>query len=169
MTELTWSDALSLNLPVMDETHREFVELLAIVADAPDHALVDAWQALVEHTDRHFAQEDHWMRQARFASGNCHATQHRVVLSVLREGLALGVAGRMDAIRQMAHELAIWFPQHAQSMDAALALHLRSIGFDPATGAVRHPEFLPATEITGCGSVSCAPEPTTEGSRELAT
>jgi hypothetical protein len=42
-------------------------------------------------------------------------------------------------------------------MDAALALHLRGIGFDVATGDVARPELLPAGEITGCGSAACAP------------
>jgi hypothetical protein len=59
----------------------------------------------------------------------------------------------------MAHELAIWFPQHAQSMDAALALHLRGIGFDVASGDVARPERLPVDEISGCGSGSCTPAP----------
>lgn len=165
MTELLWSDALSLDLPLMDETHREFVELLADAADAPDDRLVEAWATLVDHTDRHFAQEDRWMRQARFASGNCHSTQHKVVLSVMREGLVQGSAGRLDTIRQMAHELATWFPQHAQSMDAALALHLRGIGFDAATGNVLRPELLPVDEISGCGSAACAPAAATAKAR----
>lgn len=157
MTELLWSDALSLNLRMMDDTHREFVALLSVAADSPDDRLIEAWATLIDHTDRHFAQEDLWMRQARFASGNCHSTQHKVVLAVMREGHAQGVAGRLDVIRQMAHELAIWFPQHAQSMDAALALHLRGIRFDVATGEVSRPDLLPVGEISGCGSASCAP------------
>jgi len=161
MTELQWSDALSLDMPVMDDTHREFVDLLAVVAAAPDDRLVQAWSALVAHTDQHFGQEDLWMRQSGFAPGNCHSTQHGVVLSVMREGLALGVVGRLDVIRQMAHELAIWFPQHAQSMDAGLALHLRGIGFDVGTGAVARPELLPADQISGCRSTTCAPESAT--------
>lgn len=97
------------------------------------------------------------MRQARFASGNCHSTQHKVVLTVMREGLALGRAGRLDVIRQMTHELATWFPQHAQSMDAALALHLRGIWLDVTTGEVSRPDLQPVEEITGCGSAACAP------------
>ncbi len=155
--ELRWSAALELDLPVMDETHREFVDLLAAVAGAADADLLRAWAALVDHTDAHFGQEDAWMRQTRFSSVNCHSTQHAVVLSVMREGLALGSAGRLDVIRQMAHELALWFPQHAQTMDAELALHLRGIGFDPASGEVRMPDRLPAAEIAGCGAVACTP------------
>ena len=109
------------------------------------------------------------MRQTRFASGNCHSTQHDVVLTVLREGLALGATGRLDVIRQMAHELATWFPQHAQSMDAALALHLRGIGFDVATGEVSRPDLLPAGEISGCGSAACAPPSSTSAAHPHAT
>lgn len=156
MIELQWSDALSLDMPLMDETHEEFVDLLAVVAEARDEDLVAAWVALIEHTDDHFSREDRWMEQTRFTSTNCHSTQHHVVLRVLREGLSAGVAGRLDVIRQLAHELAIWFPQHAQSMDAALALHLRSVGFDPVTGLVTKPERLPAEAISGCGSMACS-------------
>ena len=50
----------------------------------------------------------------------------------------------------MASELALWFPQHAQSMDASLALHLRRVGFDPATGVVRVDRF---TAVDDFGNV----------------
>jgi hypothetical protein len=59
-------------------------------------------------------------------------------------------------VRQMAHEIGIWFPQHAQTMDAALAQHLRGVGYDAATGKLSHPEALPAGEIHGCGGDSCS-------------
>ena len=81
--------------------------------------------------------------------------QHKVVLSVMREGAVLGAGGDLLAIRQMARELAIWFPQHAQSMDAALALHLRRAGFDPTTGTVHMPGALPNDLIHGCGGSTC--------------
>ncbi len=155
MASLQWSDALLLDLPLMDDTHREFVELLARVEAAPDAGLLDAWQALIEHTDDHFGREDAWMKHTRFASANCHSMQHEVVLKVMREGLAQGRAGDLAAVREMASELGLWFPQHAQSMDAALALHLRRVGYDPATGIVSAPQALPAQEIHGCGD-SCS-------------
>jgi hemerythrin-like metal-binding protein len=156
MSELSWSEALALDLPVMDETHQEFVELLGAVAGAGDDGLLEAWATLVDHTDRHFSQEDLWMRQTGFASGNCHSIQHGVVLATLREGLALGRAGRLDVVRRQAHELALWFPRHAQSMDAALALHLRGVGLDLATGEIARPEQMPRDVIDGCGSGACS-------------
>jgi hemerythrin-like metal-binding protein len=157
MPLLEWSDALALDLPTMDDTHREFVELLGAVEAADDVALVPAWQALVAHTDAHFAQEDRWMRETRFATGNCHSVQHAVVLRVMREGLERAGAGDLAMLRMMAAELAQWFPQHAQGMDAALALHLRRVGHDPRTGTIERPQALPAQEISGCGSAACSP------------
>lgn len=156
MAQLEWSDALNLDLPLMDDTHREFVDLLAAVEQAEDAQLQLAWQALVEHTDQHFGQEDAWMASTRFASGNCHSMQHRVVLQVMREGAARAAQGDLKVLRVMASELALWFPQHAQSMDAALALHLRRVGFDPATGVVHAPQALPGELIHGCGGATCS-------------
>ena len=162
MALLEWSDALSLDLPLMDDTHHEFVELLALVEAAPDATLRQAWQDLIDHTDGHFGQEDEWMQATRFASGNCHSMQHKVVLQVMREGAAMGARGELEPIRQMARELAVWFPQHAQAMDAALALHLRRAGFDPVTGHVHAPEALPTELIHGCGGACHESEPQAE-------
>jgi hemerythrin-like metal-binding protein len=159
MAQLEWSDALALDLPVMDLTHREFVDLLAAVEQADDESVLGAWKALVDHTDHHFAQEDEWMASTRFASGNCHSMQHKVVLQVMREGTVRAEQGDLKVLRVMASELALWFPQHAQSMDAALALHLRRVGYDPASGVVHAPHALPDGLIHGCGGASCSDEP----------
>ena len=159
MPPLEWSAALALDLPVMDDTHREFVDLLAQAGSADDSRLLQHWQTLIEHTDDHFGREDQWMQNTGFSSSNCHSIQHKVVLQVMREGVTLGQAGDLAAVRQMAHELGLWFAQHAQSMDAALALHLRSVGFDPASGVVHMPQSLPRAAIQGCGGATCSDVP----------
>jgi hemerythrin-like metal-binding protein len=158
MPLLEWTDALSLDLPLMDDTHREFVDLLTQLELAGDEALLPAWQALIDHTDVHFGQEDRWMAATHFASGNCHTVQHKVVLQTLREAGRVVAEGSepKSILRRLTRELAVWFPQHAQSMDAALALHLRHVGFDPLTGVVNAPEALPAEMIEGCGGHSCS-------------
>ena len=110
MAALEWSDALALDLPLMDDTHREFVDLLAQVEQADDATVVQRWQELVDHTEHHFGQEDAWMVATRFASGNCHTTQHKVVLQVMREGIVRAEQGDLQPIRIMTGELAQWFP-----------------------------------------------------------
>ncbi len=160
MPTLQWSDSLVLGLPTMDATHRAFVDLLAGVVAAADAELLALWRTLVTHTDEHFAREDGWMKQTGFASTNCHSTQHQAVLQVMREGERRGHQGDLALVRQMADELGIWFPQHAHSMDAALALHLRSVGcpWKPskaATGPVVPPvKSLRKTRLTTVSTAS---------------
>ena len=153
---LQWSDALHLDLPFMDDTHREFIDLLGAIEVADDEQVVQRFAAMVEHTDGHFGAEDRWMQDTHFSSGNCHTTQHSVILQVLREGLRRGRDdGDLTLLRDLARELGVWFTQHAQTMDAALALHLRCVGFNAATGQVAHPEARPQAPIRGCGG-SCS-------------
>jgi hemerythrin-like metal-binding protein len=132
------------------------VELLAAVEAASDDAVIAAWQQLVEHTEAHFSREDRWMVETRFSAGNCHSMQHSVVLQVMQQGAEHGLEGDLAMVRQMASELAVWFPQHAHSMDAALAAHLQRVGYDTATGAIHKPQALPVSEIHGCASDSCS-------------
>lgn len=165
-TPLQWSEALSLDMPLMDGTHQEFVELLAQVVQAGDDVLLSRWATLIDHTQEHFDREDQWMEATGFAAGNCHATQHSVILQVMREGGKRGLSGDLPLVRQMAYELGLWFPQHAQSMDASLALHLRSAGYDPVTGEITQPSSIPQEQIHGCGGGSCSPAATPAVSAE---
>ena len=158
-SSLLWSDSLALGIDVMDETHREFIALLKQVDQAAESDLLPAWQRVVDHTQDHFDREDQWMRSTGFSSSNCHTMQHQVVLQVMRE-----VANRMQQsndramLREMSQQLGEWFLHHAQSMDAALALHLRTTGFDPLTGIVSMPEALTGHVIHGCGGSACSPK-----------
>ncbi len=139
MPPVEWTDALHLNYEPMDSVHREFIDLLAAAERASDAELVGAWGAVVDHTAAHFAAEDSWMRETRFAGAADHQLQHRVVLNLLRDGLAMARNGQLEAVREMALELAAWFAKHTQAMDAALALHMRRQP-EPRrrTGARRH-------------------------------
>ena len=131
MNTVEWSEALVLDYPPMDDVHHAFVDLLALAQAAPDEALPSAWAAVIDHTALHFGREDEWMRRTRFAAADNHMMQHRVVLNVLREGLALARNGDFAAVRNMAGELAVWFAKHTQSLDAALALHMRGAQASP--------------------------------------
>lgn len=151
MTILAWSADLETHIPAMDATHKEFVALLAAVEVATDAALGAQWQALIAHTEDHFGQEDRWMCATGFAPDNCHSTQHKVVLEIMGEAAKRYAAGDSSMMRHMLPELAAWFSYHAQTMDAALAQHMQTLGFDPQTGAISHPEALPQIDILGCG------------------
>jgi hemerythrin-like metal-binding protein len=125
MDPYAWSEALWLDFAPMDNAHREFAHVLGQAQAAPDSELPLAWAHLLAQAQRHFGQEDAWMRETGFAAAQGHLLQHRVVLNVLLEGRAMARAGQLPPVRTMADELAAWYTRHTQSHDAALALHLR--------------------------------------------
>lgn len=135
MPKLTWSDALALDQPAMDATHREFVELLGRAETCDLESLPAAWRELVAHTEAHFAREDEWMRESGYHACECHRAQHDLVVRVMHEGQMLADRGDVQPVREMIRELATWFPQHADAMDAPLARHMREVGFEPPTRA----------------------------------
>ena len=59
-------------------------------------------------------------------------------------------------VARLAEALAEWFPQHAASMDAGLALHLQSVGFNTQTETLVDPSVVRPASMSGCGSVNCS-------------
>ena len=161
MAAITWTETLALQQPRMDTTHREFVDLLNVLEQAlegPVDALRAALDRFTDHTVEHFAQEDAWMAQLGFAAENCHGFQHQSVLQVVQEVQRRLHADENDValVRDLVPGLAQWFPIHAQSMDAALAMTMQEHGFDPETGAFARVVDASAAPITGCGGSSCS-------------
>jgi len=162
MPTLTWKDSFELAQPRMDDTHREFVDGLAALETALDGTMgaaadtAAALQALVAHTEAHFAQEERWMAALGFETENCHSMQHANVLQLLREVQRRHAAEPNPALlAQLVAALAEWFPTHALMMDAALAETMAHFGFDPETGRLERVRPAEAAPITGCGSASC--------------
>ena len=150
---LTWSDDLVMNMDKMDQTHREFVDLLAATELAPDDQIIASFKTLIAHTDEHFSGENQWMQDVSFGPGGCHSDEHDMILKVMREALRRGQAdNNLSLVRQLTSELAIWFDNHAKSMDAVLAMYLKEVQYDPLTGIVHKPQQLPEGVTAGeCG------------------
>ena len=141
---LTWSDDLVTHMNQMDQTHREFVDLLAATELAPEDQLIAQFKALIAHTEEHFGGENQWMEDVQFGPGGCHSGEHDMILNVMREVLRRGEQeGKLDQVRQITQELAVWFDNHAKSMDAVLAMFLKEVEYDPVTRIVHKPQVLP--------------------------
>ena len=150
---LTWSDDLVMNMDKMDQTHREFVDLLAATELAPEDKLIASFIELIAHTDEHFSGENQWMQDVSFGPGGCHTDEHDMILKVMREALRRGQEdGNLKMVRQLTGELAVWFDGHAKSMDAVLAMFLKEVEYDPITRIVHKPQVLPEGVAAGeCG------------------
>lgn len=153
---LEWSSALSVGDDRMDHTHTEFVEQLNRLLTTPADQQLPLYQDFLAHTVEHFAQEERWMLATGFAPDNCHAAHHATILETMRAVETHHQQGDLDIITRLAEALAEWFPQHAASMDAGLALHLQAVGFDTHTETLADPGRVRPASMSGCGSVSCS-------------
>lgn len=137
MKRLPWRASFELGLPAMDDTHREFVNLVNELYACPDEALPEKLRAFVAHTVAHFEQENAWMQASGFPPIGCHMGEHERVLAVCTRVLEMVDAGDVGVGRRLIEELPGWFEHHAATMDDALAYYIRITGFD--VGAITRP------------------------------
>lgn len=118
-----WSDAFLLGYGPMDDTHREFVDCVRAMLDAPEAGFLAALDAFAAHAERHFGEEREWMVGTSFPAADCHIQEHEAVMNSVREVRTAIAEEREDVElgRALARELVNWFPGHADYMDAALS------------------------------------------------
>ncbi len=117
-----WTDAYLLGYTPMDNTHREFVEVVDALMGADNAAFAQRLEAFRVHAETHFEQERAWMAATTFPAMACHVDEHNAVLKSVHEvqaQLAAGVA--VANARGLVDALVDWFPGHADYMDAPLA------------------------------------------------
>ena len=139
MPVMEWNESLMLDRGVMDETHREFVELLNRLADAPAERLLSVLDEFIAHSEAHFAQEQHWMKIMEFPPLECHAREHDGVMETARAVRTRVAAGEARFGPVLARAVAEWFANHAGSMDHVLALYMKEKGYEPAREPVQVP------------------------------
>jgi len=154
--DLVWNESLHTGDARMDDTHVEFVDMLARLRALPADEQLPLYQELIAHTVAHFAQEERWMLATGFTADNCHAGQHQSILDTMRAVETHYLQGDGEIITRMADALAEWFPVHAQTMDAGLAQHLQAVHFDSRTETLADPALVRPATMSGCGSVSCS-------------
>ncbi len=128
-------EALRLGEPVTDATHAEFLQLLDAAARADDAGFLPAYDAWIDHTRHHFAQEEQWMEAMGFGPRHCHAGEHQQVLAVaqaVRDKVA--EEGETSLGRRLVGELSGWFDHHVKSMDTMMVEHMQANGFTLVEG-----------------------------------
>ena len=160
MPELQWKEDLELGVARMDATHREFVERYNALAGAGPDDFAARLDEFAAHTEAHFAQENRWMEAVGFPG--CHRGEHDRVLAVVNDIRKRVAGGDLFLGRRLVEELPAWFANHTSGMDAALAFHLQSIGFDverEAFVAREDGSCGPQGGGCACATLSAAPEP----------
>ena len=160
MSAMQWSETFENQLERMDNTHREFVDHYNRVAAAlGSEGFVAAYDEFVAHTEAHFAQENRWMEAVNFPE--CHRGEHDRVLTVLHDIRKRAEQGDLFFARRLIQELPAWFDNHTNGMDAALAFHLQSVGYDVDSETLTPPAAGAESAAAGCACavLSANPEP----------
>lgn len=122
-----------LGIPQMDDTHREFVRLVARFGTADRSEFTSLFARLLAHTETHFLAENNMMRESGFPATREHMDEHERVLGELNRLNRKAQAGSVLIARAYVREqLPAWFRLHAVTMDSALAAHLKQPEHSPA-------------------------------------
>ncbi len=117
-----------LDVPQMDATHREFVNLINRMGMADKNEFARLFKELNEHTRTHFDAEQQMMEDSKFPAIGEHRDEHQRVLGELaRFGQRLTPGTSMMSRAYVCEQLPQWFALHAQTMDSALAAHLKQV------------------------------------------
>ena len=120
------SENLTLGVAAMDDVHAEFQTLLERAKTADAQHFLEAFAALIEHTEAHFAMEDELMRSHGFYGMQEHIDEHETLLNEMRyfyeKAKKLPPFGR-SYINDYAFEK---FRRHVINIDSQLAAFLKS-------------------------------------------
>jgi len=119
-----------LGVPEMDETHREFSDLVNRLGGADKETFTALFGELIEHTRAHFSAENEAMLESGFPAIREHMDEHQRVLGELdRIGKRVAAGSIAMGRAYVTQQLPEWFDLHAQTMDSALAAHIKAMEF----------------------------------------
>jgi len=120
------NEALTLGVAEMDAIHAEFLTLLEDAKHSRGNDFLSAFEALLAHTETHFAREEALMRAHRYYGLQEHESEHETLLSEMRyffeKAKKLPPMGR-SYIDDYAFEK---FHRHVINIDSQLAMFLKS-------------------------------------------
>jgi len=154
MNPMEWNENLELGLAPMDATHQEFIATYNALAAADEASFLARLDDFMAHCVAHFDQENEWMAAVNFPG--CHKAEHDRVLAVMTDIRKRVELGDLALGRRLVEELPPWFENHATGMDAALAFHLETIGFDTDTNTIGKPELLSGVSCSTADAVAPA-------------
>ncbi|EIJ43864.1 hemerythrin-like metal-binding domain-containing protein [Beggiatoa alba B18LD] len=130
MPLMDWSDAYQLGLPLMDDTHQEFVALVNKTHDANNADFKVLFTELLTHTQAHFDKENQLMVATKFPALGEHQAEHQRVINELKQFKQRVDKGMISFGRAYIKDrLPEWFALHTKTMDSALAVHLQRVNY----------------------------------------
>jgi hemerythrin len=116
----------------MNDTHYEAVllinQLSEAITNADPDAIVAKFDALIEHTEAHYKQEEEAMAEKKFPPYAAHKEDHDGSLAEMREAASDFTKTKdVEALRAYVDVTLIpWFLRHTETMDAVTSIFLEN-------------------------------------------
>ena len=115
---------MTLNCPELDIYHKECEELLQNF-DYLD--FMTSYTTLLEHTQKHFAHEEHLMKTLNFRGFSEHYEEHQKILGEMSQFLAMANRGNVFLAKNyVKNTLSERFDLHVRNIDSQLAMFLKT-------------------------------------------
>ena len=124
-------DKHSLNYEKMDFLHKEFLDIYNSVNLMSKDSINQKATELLEHSKKHFAEEEKLMDRYDYPRSKEHKEEHNKVLSELRFFIDKShtIFGMSILKSYYVEKLPYWFDYHLLSMDSDLAAYLKNFNF----------------------------------------
>lgn len=122
-------DTLRVGVASIDRRHEEFYALFDQLKTAPDAEFIPRFEAVIDHTRIHFAEEEADMEPIDYPNRAEHKAEHQKALEEMDYFLQKAKAGRMMFAKAYARDrLGDWFRNHLLNMDSDLARVMKHQG-----------------------------------------
>ena len=132
MHHSSWDDSLATGDSLVDEQHRELVDLfdrLAAVESASDSPEIvqDALERLADYVVSHFAAEEALMERVGYPPSLvlAHVEEHRNLTARTRDLILRYRTGEVDSVLTISDFLKTWLRSHIEHVDRRLVEYAR--------------------------------------------
>ncbi|WP_310439920.1 hemerythrin family protein [Sulfuricurvum sp.] len=115
-------EALKVGIDTIDQRHEEFYVLYNTLKNATDSDFLEAFNAVILHTQGHFAEEEADMERVVYPNKSEHKQEHQKALDEMNYFREKVVSGKLVFAKVYVKDrLGDWFRNHLLNMDSDLA------------------------------------------------
>jgi len=115
-------EALKVGVDSIDQRHEEFYVLYDTLKNSTDSDFLEAFNAVILHTQGHFAEEEADMERVVYPNKSEHKQEHQKALDEMNYFREKASSGKlMFAKAYVKDRLGDWFRNHLLNMDSDLA------------------------------------------------
>jgi hemerythrin-like metal-binding protein len=126
MSAIFWNEQMSFGLKELDASHEDILNGLALLNTGTRAEFRPGFARLIAAVEKDFAGEEIIMEELRLEDLHYHREQHARILGVLHHAYAEVLKGDIDFGRKFVATFPDLMLQHMATLDAALALAVRT-------------------------------------------